>query len=64
MELQDKVGLRVFLLISCPLKYWMAVAVPFAVFPLFDEDLLLIAQSVVLDLAVTDAEVHVAEPFP
>lgn len=40
------------------------MAVAFAVFPLLEEDLLLIAQSAVLDLAVPDEAVQVEDPFP
>lgn len=64
MELQDNVVERVFLCTSCPLKYWIAVAVAVALFPLLEDDLLLIVQVEAVAFAVEDAAVQVDEPFP
>ena len=64
MELQDKVVDSVFRWTSCPLKYWIAVAVAVAEFPFFDEDLLLITQVEAIAFAEADAAVQVDDPFP
>ena len=64
MELQDTVVDNVFRCTSCPLKYWIAVAVAVAELPLFEDDLLLITQADTLELAVADAAVQVEDPFP